>query len=223
LPGAYRSLYNDRDYSIHNDRYRVKRKITIVIKTGLRVMGRPKGGGGDAREKLIDAAGRGFRVGGYGGIGVDGLAKEAGLTSGAFYAHFGSKAEAFTAAVTEGMECLRRGIEQFQQTHGEDWLGPFVDFYLGERMDVELHDACALPTFTSDVSRSSLQTRAAYSDVLKRIVEVIAKGLRGDDCEGRAWQILSVLSGAAGMARAVADPAMRAAIIEAAKIAANAV
>lgn len=186
-------------------------------------MGKPKGGGGDARQKLIDAAGRGFRVGGYGGIGVDGLAKDAGLTSGAFYAHFGSKADAFTVAVTEGMECLRRGIESFQQTHGEDWLGPFVDFYLGPRMDVELNDACALPTFTADVSRSSRQTRAAYSDALKRIAELIARGLRGRTREARAWQILSVLSGAAGMARAVADPAMRAAIIEAARIAAKAV
>jgi AcrR family transcriptional regulator len=207
---------------LHNDRYLVKSEITIVISRS-DVMGKPKGSGGDAREKLIDAAGRGFRVGGYGGIGVDGLAREAGLTSGAFYAHFGSKAEAFTIAVTEGMECLRRGIESFQETHGESWLGPFVDFYLGPRMEVELNDACALPTFTSDVSRSSRQTRAAYSDALKRIAELIAKGLRGKNRQARAWQILSVLSGAAGMARAVTDPAMRAAIIEAARISANAV
>jgi TetR/AcrR family transcriptional repressor of nem operon len=187
------------------------------------VMVRPKGGGGDAREKLIEAAGRGFRTGGYGGIGVDGLAKEAGLTSGAFYAHFDSKAEAFAVAVTEGMQCLRYGVETFQETHGKDWLGPFVDFYLGQRMDVELNDACALPTFTSDVSRSSVETRAAYSDELKRIAGIMADGLPGNNLEARAWQILSILSGAAGMARAVTDPAMRAAIIEAAKLAARAV
>lgn len=186
-------------------------------------MAKPKGGGGDAREKLIDAAGRGFRVGGYGGVGVDGLAKEAGLTSGAFYTHFGSKAEAFTIAVTEGMECLRRGIESFQETHGETWLGPFVDFYLGPRMEAELNDACALPTFTSDVARASRHTRVAYSDALKRIAELIARGLRGKNRQARAWQVLSVLSGAAGMGRAVTDPAIRAAIIEAARIAAKAV
>lgn len=186
-------------------------------------MGKPKGGGGDAREKLIAGAGRGFRVGGYGGIGVDGLAKEAGLTSGAFYAHFGSKAEAFTVAVAEGMECLRRGIEQFQETQGENWLGAFVDFYLGPRMEVELNDACALPTFTSDVSRASGETRAAYTDALKQMIELVAKGLRGKNREARAWQIMSVLSGAAGMARAVTEPNVRAAIIEAARIAAKAV
>jgi AcrR family transcriptional regulator len=184
-------------------------------------MTKQKGAGGDARERLIEAAGRGFRTGGYGGIGVDALAKEAGLTSGAFYAHFGSKAEAFTIAVTEGMDCLRRGIETFQETHGEGWLEPFVDFYLGPRMEVELNDACALPTFSSDVSRSSDQTRAAYSDALKQIAGIIASGLPGSNSQARAWQILSILSGAAGMARAVVDPAMRTAIIEAARIAAK--
>ena len=39
----------------------------------------------EARTKILDAAGRGFRRLGFGGIGVDGLAKEAGVTSGAFY------------------------------------------------------------------------------------------------------------------------------------------
>jgi TetR/AcrR family transcriptional repressor of nem operon len=52
-------------------------------------MARAKKDEGDARERLVEAAGRGF------GAGVDALAKGAGLTSGAFYAHFDSKAEAF--------------------------------------------------------------------------------------------------------------------------------
>lgn len=48
---------------------------------------------------MLEAAGRAFRSPGYDGIGVDGLAKGAGVTSGAFYAHFGSKAAAFDAAI----------------------------------------------------------------------------------------------------------------------------
>ena len=37
----------------------------------------------ETRQRILDAAGRGFRKGGYDGIGVDGLAKQAGVTSGA--------------------------------------------------------------------------------------------------------------------------------------------
>ena len=54
------------------------------------------------RQRIVDAAGRGFRRGGYGGIGVDGLAKEAGMTSGAFYVHFDSKKAAFRESMLQG-------------------------------------------------------------------------------------------------------------------------
>jgi TetR/AcrR family transcriptional repressor of nem operon len=36
----------------------------------------------EARSRILHAAGRGFRRLGFGGVGVDGLAKEAGVTSG---------------------------------------------------------------------------------------------------------------------------------------------
>src|ERR1700759_2288391 len=70
-------------------------------------MARPKKDDGDARARLVDAARRGFRASGFGGAGVDALAKGAGLTSGAFYAHFDSKAEAFRLAVVAGLSFLR--------------------------------------------------------------------------------------------------------------------
>lgn len=186
-------------------------------------MARPKGGGGDAREKLIGGIGRGFRAGGFGGIGVDALAKEAGLTSGAFYAHFGSKNEAFMVAVSEGLKFLHSAIESFQSEHGSKWRSPFVDYYLGPRMELDMPDACALPSFSADVARGSAETRAAYTRELKSIAELIANRLGGKDREARSWQLLSILSGAAGTARAVDEPKLRAAILEAAKALAKAV
>ena len=108
-------------------------------------MARPKKSDGDARTRLAVSVGRGFRTGGFGGAGVDALAKGAGLTSGAFYAHFESKADAFRLAVADGLAFLRGGIAQFQAQYGSGWREPFVDFYLGERMEVGLDEACALP------------------------------------------------------------------------------
>jgi len=186
-------------------------------------MARPKGGGGDARQKLIGGIGRGFRTGGFGGIGVDGLAKEAGLTSGAFYAQFGSKAEAFTIAVREGLTFLHGGIAMFQAEHGDAWLAPFVDFYLGPRMEVDLNEACALPTFSADVARGSVETRAAYTQAMQAIAALVASGLDGTDRDARSWQLLAILTGAAAMARAVDDPTVRTSILEAARVAAKAV
>src|ERR1700755_3420280 len=117
-------------------------------------MARTKKDESDARARLVDAAGRVFRTSGFGGAGVDALAKGAGLTSGAFYAHFDSKAEAFRLAVAEGLAMLRKGALWVQEKHARNWRDLFVDFYLGDRMQVGLDEACGLPSFSQDVARA---------------------------------------------------------------------
>ena len=164
---------------------------------------------GAARTRILDAAGRGFRRLGFGGIGVDGLAKEAGVTSGAFYGHFPSKAEAFKAAAVAGLVQLREGIEALQASHGEAWLEKFVDFYLSVRRTCDLGESCALQSLTPEVARADRQTRAAYEGELVRVVEAVAEGLPNGTLAARrktAWAILSVLSGGVSIARSAAHP-----------------
>jgi TetR/AcrR family transcriptional repressor of nem operon len=187
-------------------------------------MARPRKGEADARERLVEAAGRGFRTGGFGGAGVDALAKGAELTSsGAFYAHFDSKAGAFRLVVADSLAMLRNGVAQFQHRHGRNWRDPFVDFYLGERMQVGLDEACGVPTFSADVARADDATRAVYETELELLVQTLAAGFRGAQARQRALSLLSILSGAAAMARAVNDDRLRREILAAASTAAKAV
>ena len=72
----------------------------------------------ESRARILASAGRGFRARGYGGLGVDELAKQAGVTSGAFYAHFKSKAAAFREAIAAGLDDLRNGVTEFRQAAG---------------------------------------------------------------------------------------------------------
>src|SRR5437588_5134539 len=142
-------------------------------------MARPKANEGDARARLVEAAGRGFRTGGFGGTGVDALAKGAGLTSGAFYAHFDSKAEAFRLVVADGLTTLRNGIAAFQEQYGRGWRDPFVDFYLGERMQLGIDEACGLPSFSPDLARADDATRAVYQQGLTGPLVGAAARFRG--------------------------------------------
>jgi TetR/AcrR family transcriptional regulator, transcriptional repressor for nem operon len=186
-------------------------------------MSRPRQTAKDAKERLLEAAGRGFRTGGYGGIGVDALAKEAGLTSGAFYAHFGSKADAFRLAMIDGMTLLRNGVTAFREQHGTSWREAFVDFYLGERMNLGLDQACALPSFASDVARASPATRRAFETELNTLVDTVAAGLGDPPDRKRAWAFLTTLSGGAAMARGVKDKELRAEILAATAASAKAI
>src|ERR1700674_3367633 len=94
-----------------------------------------------SRALIVDAAGRGFRKQGYGGIGVDGLAREANVTHGAFYGHFRSKAEAFRAAVVAGLRELRGGVEAMRTEHAKDWIPAFAAFYLGYKRTCEIAES----------------------------------------------------------------------------------
>jgi AcrR family transcriptional regulator len=177
----------------------------------------------EARARLIAAAGRGFRRKGFGGIGVDGLAKEAEVTSGAFYGHFPSKDAAFKETVAAGIEELRTGIEQFQAEHGNNWLVPFVEFYLGEKRTCELGQSCAMQSLSPEVIRADDETRAVYQDGMLKVVEQVAKGLEGSpiaDRRKRAWTLLSALSGGVTLARAVHDADVASRIAKAVKEAA---
>lgn len=163
----------------------------------------------ESRARILAAVGRGFRRHGLGGIGVDGLAKEAGVTSGAFYGHFVSKGNAFEAAAEAGLVELREGVERFQGEHGDLWLEAFVDFYLGFKRTCELDNACGLQALTPEVVRADTAVRARYETALAGIVEQVARGLPQSTEQGRkaqAWALLALLSGGVTMARSMADP-----------------
>jgi len=176
-----------------------------------------------ARARIVEASGRAFRRHGLGGIGIDGLAREAGVTSGAFYGHFKSKDLAFREIAVEGLKALEEGVAALQATYGRDWVAPFVDFYLGERRTCELGDSCALQSLTPDVMRADAETRAAYEGAFAKIVDEVAKGLSHllpEVARQRALALLSLLSGGVTLARGMASEEQSVEIAEALRVAA---
>lgn len=179
----------------------------------------------EARKRLLAAAGRAFRRQGFGGIGVDGLAKEAGVTSGAFYGHFKSKDAAFEEVAVAGLELLDQTIARFQLEHPEDWAERFIDFYLGDRLTCALDESCALQSLTGDVMRAGRSTREQYELRLQKIVERVAEGLHDLEPElrsGRALALLSLLSGGVTLLRSTANDDLRLRIAEDLALAARA-
>jgi TetR/AcrR family transcriptional regulator, transcriptional repressor for nem operon len=164
-----------------------------------------------AKARILAAVGRGFRKRGYGGIGVDGLAKEAEVTSGALYGHFASKEAAFKEAVVAGIDELRQGIEALRAEHGAKWVEAFIDFYLGHKRVCELGESCALQSLTPEVQRADSATKSAFEAEMSLVARAVADGLSGASAAGRlqrAWALLAVLSGGVTLARAVNDQAV---------------
>lgn len=167
------------------------------------------------RTRVLEACARQFREHGFGGVGVEALARAAHVTSGAFYNHFGSKAGAFAAVVKAGVERLRLGVEHFRQAQGPGWLPAFIAYYLGREHRRDVAGSCLLPSLSGDVSRSDAATRAAYETELLAVAARIAEGLPGEPAREAAWPILAALAGGVMLSRAVADPALSQEIAEA--------
>jgi TetR/AcrR family transcriptional regulator, transcriptional repressor for nem operon len=177
----------------------------------------------ESRSKILAAVGRGFRKKGYAGIGVDGLAKEAEVTSGAFYGHFRSKDDAFRQALMAGMKELEEGIAFVRQEEGEHWIEAFLDFYLGYRRTCNLEESCASQSMTADVGRADEETKAIYEEQMQNAIKAIADGLpigTEEDRISRAGALIAVVSGGVSIARAMKNRASSDAIAAAVKVAA---
>lgn len=158
-------------------------------------------------QRILQSIQKSFRKQGYDGAGVDGLATVAGVTSGAFYSHFGSKAEAFRETVAEGVHQLDEAIEYYQNEYGDTWLEEFSAFYLGEKRNCDLSESCSLQSLASEVARSDIKTRSVFQLELQKAAETFSAGMENTNKQNLndAWSTLAMLIGGVTLARAVKD------------------
>jgi AcrR family transcriptional regulator len=161
------------------------------------------------RRRIVGAAGRLFRSEGYGGSGIDGLTKAAGVTNGAFYGHFKSKRDAFRTAVLAGLDELRLGILELKASRRKRWLATFIATYLGPKRVCDLSESCALASLSGEVMRADVETREAYQAELRRLIDEVAAGMPEEGSKRQradaAIALLALLSGGVTLARAVPD------------------
>ena len=170
------------------------------------------------RQRILEAAGKSFRQGGFGGIGVDGLSKAAGVTSGAFYVHFDSKSAAFRESVVQGVADVERGIRHFQAENGKEWWPEFVRFYLGEKRKCDLKESCGLQSLSSEVARADASAREAFTGELLKVARAVievADATYAPATVEEAYAALATLIGGVTLARAVDDPQVARKIVEA--------
>src|SRR3954464_1563905 len=105
-------------------------------------------------DRIVEAAGRAIRRSGYGGIGVAEVMKDAGLTHGGFYAHFGSReemlAEAADRAGVDGKALLARGAPAAPSKQA---LKALLHAYLSREHVDAVETGCAAAALGSEMPR----------------------------------------------------------------------
>jgi len=155
-----------------------------------------------SRERIVEAARRQFRTRGFDTASIDDLMKAAGLTRGAFYAHFSSK----EALVIEVLAIEAGLVRQLQTSAAEadtDQAIEALSAYLSpsERADVATN--CPLVTHPVDAIRGDAPRRAGYTDRVNGLIDALGglPGVEPDDATLAA--VITV--GAAQLSAAISD------------------
>jgi len=169
-----------------------------------------------SHERIVEIAAARLRESGTAAPGVAELMKEAGLTHGGFYKHFGSRDD----LVAEAVERALRENEEFMTTltasaaDSRAALETFIDWYASPEHRDSPGAGCAVVAFGADAPRADERVRTAYAGQVERYLTHL-EALLGD--RQRAAAALSTLVGAVLVARGIGPGTLSDEILAAAR------
>ncbi len=160
------------------------------------------------RQRVVAAALRLFSERGYAQVTIDEVMGLAGLTRGAFYAHFNSKEHLYAEAIDHGMRtsaiaALTSGPKGFKT------LKRIVDSYLSRGHVDGKMAPCPLAFFATDVGVRDREVRHAYTTAFAALVRAISSHTSRSKAEGRALAMAVLMVGGVAVGTAVTDTLLK--------------
>ena len=155
-----------------------------------------------SRRRIMDVAVDRFRTDGIAGSGLAVIMKDAGLTNGAFYPHFPSKADLVRETVSDALSKQAVWLRNMLEEGGIDRI---IDIYLSPDHRDEPGKGCASAALLPELARQPEETRGMYAEQSQVLVLQLAEALPVDveNRESVATAIFAMLIGTLQLARAV--------------------
>jgi len=153
-----------------------------------------------SRERILNVASRLFKKNGFSATGIDQIMEEAGLTAGAFYAHFKSKKDLFEQSLEHTMKDSRRQLlSGTENLSGEERLKVVMKRYVSTLHRDMVEKGCALPSLASELYRASKKNNQIVSKYLANWVFMIEQSLPAAlDAKAKRKKALALISQAVG-------------------------
>jgi TetR/AcrR family transcriptional repressor of nem operon len=167
----------------------------------------------EIHRKIVKDASRRVRAEGFNGAAVSAVMKDAGLTHGGFYKHFGSKDDLLLESLREGFREIEDALAHAAQESppGEAWKA-IVNTYLSLELCEHPERGCPLAALSPDLARAQKRIKpqivAELVNYKSRMVPFMP-GQRTADKERAFFVIFSTMIGAVELARILPDRAMR--------------
>lgn len=165
-----------------------------------------------SHERIVQVAARAIRRGGFRGVGVADIMKEAGLTHGGFYAHFASRdallVEAMQRAGQENLASLSEVVER-QLRKGGTRFGALVRSYLHDAHLERCEDGCVIAALASEMTRQDEAVREEARRRVAALVELVRSSLPEGADQAQANVVTATMVGALQLARTLGGQAGR--------------
>jgi TetR/AcrR family transcriptional regulator, transcriptional repressor for nem operon len=157
------------------------------------------------RQKILEAAGRRFKQDGIDGAGVATLMSDAGLTNGAFYAHFESKDDLVANVLADQLRAQRNSFDA--EPPDRAGLEAFIRAYLSPQHRDQCADGCPSAALLDEIARRPAATRQVFTDELMGVIDDIASRLDPThvDAAPDALTLFGLMVGTLQLARALTD------------------
>jgi TetR/AcrR family transcriptional repressor of nem operon len=155
-----------------------------------------------SRSRIMEVATGQFRSEGIAATGLAGIMSEAGLTNGAFYPHFKSKAELVRECVAAALEDQSAQMGELLVAGGPEMA---IDAYLSAAHRDNPDKGCASAALLPELARQPAEARQLYTERFLALVRQMSAAFPPEtkDAEDVAISVYATLIGALQLARAV--------------------
>lgn len=167
------------------------------------------------RQRIIETAGHRFKQDGIDGSGIATLMADAGLTNGAFYAHFSSKDDLVAHVVADQLDTQAESFRGLPP--GRAGLEGFLREYLSPQHRDNPADGCPSAALLDEIARCPAGTKHAYTDGAQAILDEIAARLAPEDpqsARAKALALYTIAVGTLQVSRVVSDPKVADEVLE---------
>lgn len=176
----------------------------------------------ESKERLLNVASRLFKKNGYSATGIDQIMLEAGLTAGAFYAHFKSKADLLDQCIEHSFQyTFQHLFKDTAQLRGEEKIQTILNRYVSKSHRDLPEKGCILPALAAELYRGSKKSKEIINQYLNKWAEILgsefSEPISAEEKKQKALKLISQAVGVILLSRMVKETELSNSLINSAR------
>lgn len=165
-----------------------------------------------SREKILASAVKLFPHKGIDNVSIEDVMQHAGMTRGAFYAHFKSKEDLYSHAILKASELSEIVKMYFNGARGQDFVDKIIDGYLSQYHTSGKTSPCPLAFLATDAANNKTKIRSVYTEVFINFVNLIkneSTDSKKSDNKDLMMAVTAMMIGGVAVSRALVDSELK--------------